>query len=390
MKTVLAVIAGALTLALAPARGATANDTPPPAVPAAASNSLNTTITQLFGDPAVAKGKGFEIKQSQLDKLTASVRAAAAAHGQAIPPERLKAVEAAELNQLIDIQMLLQKATPADKAAGRADFDKSLKAVKTAQKLNDSEFDSKLGEQLKLQNMTRAEWDQQHIDQATVLAVLKRELKVNVSEAEAKKFYDEHQTDFEQPEMVRVRHILLLTIDPTTHQPLPPDQQAAKHKQIEALLKRVRAGEDFAKLAKEYSEDPASKDNGGELPPFPRGQMVPEFEAAAFSLKTNEVSDIVTTAYGYHIIQLLDKIPAKTEPFTGLDTKIPGNRGLTLRDVLEAQAIQKEAPQYMLALRKADDVQILDPELMALQQQADAEAAAGGAADQTNTPPAAK
>ena len=79
---------------------------------------------------------------------------------------------------------------------------------------------------------------------------------------------------------------------------------------MEGLLKRARAGEDFAKLAKEYSEDPGSKDKGGEYK-FPRGQMVPEFEAAAFSLKTNQVSDIVTTSFGYHIIKLSEKIPAQ-------------------------------------------------------------------------------
>ena len=87
--------------------------------------------------------------------------------------------------------------------------------------------------------------------------------------------------------------------DQTTGAELPEDQKKAKRKLADDLLKRARAGEDFAKLAKEYSEDPGSKEKGGEYPPFPRGQMVPEFEAAAFSLNTNQVSDVVTTSYGY-------------------------------------------------------------------------------------------
>ena len=70
----------------------------------------------------------------------------------------------------------------------------------------------------------------------------------------------------------------------------------------------------------QYSEDPGSKDNGGELPAFPRGQMVPEFEAAAFSLTNNQISDVVTTQYGYHIIQLLGKTPAKK---LALTDKVP-------------------------------------------------------------------
>ena len=95
--------------------------------------------------------------------------------------------------------------------------------------------------------------------------------------------------------MAHVRHILLLTIDPVTHAPLTADQITAKRKQIDDILKRAQAGEDFAVLATQYSEDPGSKDNGGELPPFGHGEMVPQFEAAAFSMKTNTISGVVTT-----------------------------------------------------------------------------------------------
>jgi parvulin-like peptidyl-prolyl isomerase len=129
-------------------------------------------------------------------------------------------------------------------------------------------------------------------------AVLSRELNVTVTDAEVKQFYDEHPADFERPEMTHVRHILLMTLDPITHTPLSDDLQKAKRKQADDLLKRIRDGADFATLAKQYSEDPMSKDNGGELPGFARGQMVPEFEAAAFSLTNNQVSDIVTSALG--------------------------------------------------------------------------------------------
>ena len=114
--------------------------------------------------------------------------------------------------------------------------------------------------------------------------------------------------------MVRASHILLITRDTATQTDLSEDKKAAKHKQMEDLLKRARDGEDFAKLAKEYSEDPGSKDKGGEYK-FARGQMVPEFEAAAFSLKTNQVSDIVNSSYGYHIIKLSEKIPAQKVEF---------------------------------------------------------------------------
>jgi parvulin-like peptidyl-prolyl isomerase len=116
----------------------------------------------------------------------------------------------------------------------------------------------------------------------------------------------------------------------------------------------VRAGEDFAKLAKKYSDDPGSKDNGGEYT-FPRGKMVPEFEAAAFSLKTNEVSDIVTTQFGYHIIKLSEKIPAKKVELA----KVAPD----LKEFLKQQEMQKrqdDVKNFMDKLEKDAKVEILD------------------------------
>ena len=156
--------------------------------------------------------------------------------------------------------------------------------------------------------------------------------------------------------MVRASHILLMTTDPKTNAELTEEQKAAKHKEMEGLLTRARAGEDFAKLAKEYSEDPGSKDKGGEYT-FPRGQMVPEFEAAAFSLGTNQVSDIITTRFGYHIIKLSEKIPAKKVDYA----KAAAN----IKDGLTQQAMQKQFPDYIAKLKKDAGVEILDEKLKA-------------------------
>jgi parvulin-like peptidyl-prolyl isomerase len=188
--------------------------------------------------------------------------------------------------------------------------------------------------------------------------VLKRELKVNVTDADAKKYYDDNPARFEEPEMVRASHILLVTTDPKTNAELSDEQKAAKRKQMEGLLKRARAGEDFAKLAEEYSEDPGSKYKGGEYK-FPRGQMVPEFEAAAFSLNTNQVSDIVTTRFGYHIIKLNEKIPAKKVPYEQAANGI--KEGLT------QQALQKQFPDYIAKLKKDAGVEIIDEKLKAVE-----------------------
>ena len=165
-------------------------------------------------------------------------------------------------------------------------------------------------------------------------------------------------------------------MDPTTREPLPADQTAAKRKQIDDILKRVKAGEDFAALATQFSEDPGSKDKGGELPPFSHGEMVPEFEAAAFSMETNTVSDVVTTTYGFHIIKLLDKTPAKKVDYADVADKI--------KDFLSQQKTEKLAPAYLDNLKKGAGVEILDADLKAAAAAAEAEAAA-----ETNTPAAA-
>ncbi len=112
---------------------------------------------------------------------------------------------------------------------------------------------------------------------------------------------------------------------------------------MEKLLERARKDEDFAALAKEFSEDPGSKSKGGEYT-FARGQMVPAFETAAFSLKTNQVSDIVTTPYGYHIIKLYEKTAAQKLELA----KVKDD----LKDQLARSEVQeKKLPDYLKKLK---------------------------------------
>ena len=325
----------------APDNPATTNTagTPKPAV----------SPTGLFGNSIVAKGKGVEVTRSQLDDEVIRLKAQAAGRGQTIPPERLAMVDRQVLDQIIQLQLLQAKATDADKAAGKALTEKRFEEVKT--RLGSEEA---LNRQLKLMGSTKEEVLAKLSESATAEIVLKRELKVNVTDEDAKKFYEDNPAKFEEPEMVRASHILLMTTDPKTNTELTESQKAAKRKEMEGLLKRARAGEDFAKLAKEYSEDPGSKDKGGEYT-FARGRMVPEFEAAAFSLGTNQVSDIITTRFGFHIIRLSEKIPARKVEFAKAKADI--KEGMT------QQALQKQFPEYIAKLKKEAGVEILDEKL---------------------------
>jgi hypothetical protein len=131
-----------------------------------------------------------------------------------------------------------------------------------------------------------------------------------VSDADIEQYYRSNQSQFEQ---VRARHILIRAeADQEDSAGAEAEKKrAAKReearKKAESLLARIRAGEDFAKLASEFSEDPGSKSKGGDLDYFSRGQMVPEFEAAAFALKPGEVSQLVETQFGFHIIKVEDR-----------------------------------------------------------------------------------
>lgn len=345
------------------------------AAPVKAADKLDA----LFGGTIVAKGKGVSVTRAQLDEALVGIKSRAAAAGQSIPTEQMAQLEQQILQRLIQVQLLNAKATDADRATAKEQVAKRMTELKTQAGSEDM-----LAQKLKSVGLTRDELVSKMTEEATAEAALKREVKSDVSDADVKKYYDDHPARFEQPELVHAAHILLMTQDPTTGGPLTDDQKAAKKKQIEDILKRAKGGEDFAKLAKEFSEDPGSKENGGEYT-FPRGQMVPEFETTAFSLGTNQISDVVTTQYGYHVIKVYDKIPAKT---AALDDEVsfapPPSRYLVIkkmwkgpaevvessaklssliREKLEADSLQQAAPDYLKKLDQEAKVEILDEKL---------------------------
>jgi peptidyl-prolyl cis-trans isomerase C len=328
-----------------------------PGICAAAAPSTNAPAAKpadkpidLF-DSVIAKGKGLEVKRSQLDDAMVNVRVSAAAHGRNLTPDESATIERQVLQRLIQVQLLVARATDADKASGQQAATLRFDALRT-----NSTSPEAFTRQLKAMGTTAEELRRKMVQESTAEAVLERDLSISVKDDAVKKFYDDNPSKFEQPEMVRASHILLKTRDDSGAE-LSDDKKAEKHKLAEELLKRARAGEDFAKLAEQYSEDPGSKDRGGEYT-FPRGQMVPEFEAAAFSLKTNEVSDIVTTQFGYHIIKLLEKIPAHKIEFAKVENNI--------KEYLKQQQIkdrQAEVQSYLEKLQKDADVAILDEHL---------------------------
>lgn len=345
---------------------AAAPDTTAPTATAGVSTNSTDEMAALFGDPVIASGKGVAVKRSEMDKVATEIKAAAQESGEAVTPEKLMLIEAQQLEQMIDLQLLLQQANDADKAAGTKKADEYIAAL-VKQIGSQDELDMRLT----AAGTTEAQMRSKVTDQGTAFAALQRELGVTVSDADVQKYYADHPQKFEEPEMVHVRHILLMTIDPQTGAPLSDDVVQEKKKQAQGILARARSGEDFAKLAETYSDDTTTKFKGGDLPPFarasvdPQHAMVPEFEAAAFSLTNNQISDLVLSHYGYHIIQLVNKVPAKK---LALSDKIPQS-DLTVADAVKDGLTREKtsalAPAYLDKLKKAADVKVLDPDLSA-------------------------
>jgi peptidyl-prolyl cis-trans isomerase C len=141
--------------------------------------------------------------------------------------------------------------------------------------------------------------------------------KISVSEEQAKKYYEKNLVKFKTPEQIKVRHILIKAEKSATDE----DKKKAREK-AEEISKKIKAGEDFAKLAMEYSDDPGSKAKGGDLGFFEKGRMFKVFDEAAFKLNPGEVSDIVETAYGYHLIKMDERKKEEAQPYDSVKDKV--------------------------------------------------------------------
>ncbi len=168
--------------------------------------------------------------------------------------------------------------------------------------------------------------------------------KISVTGAQIERSYNENIQQYSTPEQVRASHILLKT---------EGKDDAAVKKQAEELLAKIKAGADFAELARQKSEDEASAKKGGDLDYFGKGQMVPEFDNVAFSLQPGQLSDLVKTQYGYHIIKVVDRKAASTKPLSEVRAQIEDQLKW---EQAQAQA-QKLADQVSSELKKPADFQ---------------------------------
>jgi parvulin-like peptidyl-prolyl isomerase len=292
-------------------------------------------------NPVLARGKGFEIRRDKLDQVLATARAQ---HPQLPADADIRA-----LTHLIEIQLVFNQATDAERAVGQKQADEQF--ASTSRELGDAEVKRRL----EITRMTADEVRAMLGQEMTAQASLARQLQIQVTDADAKKYFDEHPGAFDEPAKAHVRELLLLTTSDFSISgapPLPPATIQAKRVLIDQLLKHIRAGEDFAALARQYNQDPISRDSGGEMT-FMKDQI--EFGDLAFSMKPGQISDALTNEDGYRIFQLIECIPAKKPDFAACADRI--------KNSLIGAEKRRLAPNYINRLRTEAAVEIIDPQL---------------------------
>lgn len=183
--------------------------------------------------------------------------------------------------------------------------------------------------------------------------------KINITEEDAKKFYDDNKQSFFRPESYRAQHIFVSFYPAEMLEKYPPmgleskkdDAMVAKaEKKINEAFKQVQGGADFGKLAEKYSEDAGSSSKGGDLDFIYKGVLAPEFDEAVSNLKPGEISGIVKTAYGYHIIKLNEIRPAEYALFAEMKEAIQKH--------LFTEEAKNKVQKYLAGLKKKAKIEV--------------------------------
>ena len=330
--------AGTAAAAATPSTAATpaGSGTPPGAPPAPEAAKPVPAVL-----PAVvARVNGQDVTKEEFEKMIKAIEASNG--GRQIPPDRRDDILRQLLDQLVVYTLLNQEAKTRGLTATDADVEAKLQDVRR-QLPTQEQFEKAL----QARGMTVESFKKDARLDISANKVIDAEL-ANVpgpSDAEAKDFYTKNPDKFKQPETAHASHILI----PAAENADAATKAKAKAT-AETVLKKAKAGEDFAKLAREYSKD-GSAANGGDLGEFPRGQMVPAFEEAAFALKPGQLSGIVTTPFGYHIIKLIEIKPAHVVSF---DETAP-----QIKQFLEGQKKQERQNAFIDGLKKKSKIEVL-------------------------------
>lgn len=332
-------------------------------------------VVPLFAavDKVIVKVNNENILQSDFDKLFNSALEQYKLFSQKqLTDEELKDLKQKVLDQLITDKLLLQEAKKQNIKVTKREIEEGVKTVK-------SRFpsDSAFQQELRKENLTEKQFEKRIEEQIMVLKLIDEKIRKNVSqptEAEAKELFNQIVKNIETKktsqklsntdkqndmiilsqlverffdEQVRVRHILLRVPENTTQQ-----QKEEIKKKIMDIKSKLDKGEDFATLAQKFSEDPGSKDRGGDIGFIAKGDTVAEFEKVAFSLKEGETSGIVETIYGFHIIKVVEKRNKRKPDFETIKED--------LLQYLTRKNAEKYYEDYIESLKKTANIQYIE------------------------------
>ena len=255
--------------------------------------------------------------------------------GRQVTDEQLATLKKDILESLIEREILYQQSQKVGIQVTDQTVDDQLAAIKKRFP-NETEYKNALSKM----NLSEDEVKAQIKRGLSIKELIDQQIssKVVITDEESKAYYDKNPQMFKQPEQIKASHILI-KVDAKADEA----KKAEARKKIEEVQQKLKDGGDFAALAKEHSEGPSSA-KGGDLGYFRRGQMVKPFEEAALALKPNEVSDVVETRFGYHIIKVYDNKPEQTQAYADVKEKIIQR--------MKQEKIEKEAIQYVGKLKK--------------------------------------
>ena len=285
----------------------------------------------------LAKVNGEPVRKTEFERVLRNIELS----NGPVPAERRDEVLRGVLDQLITYTLMTQEAKARNVTVTDEEVDARIKQMRGGG--NDAEFKKALD----ARSMTLEQLRTDARIQLTIEKMMQAQVAglAASTDAEAREFYDKNPDKFKQQETVRASHILI-RVDPKG----PEAARAEARTRIEGILKRARSGEDFAALAKEHSQD-GSAAQGGDLGYFERGAMVPAFSEAAFALKPGEISDVVTTDFGLHIIKVADRKAPSTVPYEQVSGRII--------EFLSAQKKQEHARQFIEDARKRAQIEVL-------------------------------
>ena len=289
----------------------------------------------------VARVNGVEISQIDLERKFNLIKERYASMGVPLDDSKLNEFKDNILKSLIEQEVLLQEsiaqAIKIDPEEIKAELDNFKKQFETEAAFKKQIADMNYTEDSILSQIKQSKTIQKFIEEKVMSTI-------SISDEETKAYFDSHSDEFKMPERVRASHILL-KVDPKATE----TSRAETLKKIKAIKSKLDNGEDFAKLAGDNSDCPSSA-KGGDLGFFAHGQMVKPFEEAAFALKPGEVSDVVETRFGYHIIKTQEKEMATTLVYDDIKEKLTAK--------LKEDKFKEMFPSYIESLKAKYKIEI--------------------------------